>query len=157
MGKNNVFNFWEIVFKMYIFEIVTSFLAQWLSNQLNFSKAVPINKIHVFDEAFVLLTIRMPMATKLSRVVTCCDELSPTNMHDTLVEWSCGITWQIKFMSPPSEDVWTPNKASCWLSIRGSQTWPLDQMTKARSRDRLKILYLHFRKVYSLNLTGCWL
>ena len=30
---------------------------------------VPIYKIHVFDEAFFLLTIKMPMITKLFRVI----------------------------------------------------------------------------------------
>ena len=39
--------------------------------------------------------------------------------------------------------------ANCWLNVRGSQTWPFDQVTKVSSRDRLENLYLHFRKVYS--------
>ena len=29
------------------------------------------------------------------------------------------------------------------------KTWPFDQVTKGRSNDRLKNLYLHFRKVYN--------
>ena len=48
--------------------------------------AVSMYKIHVFNEGFFLLTIRMPIATKLFRVVTSCEELSPINMHDTSVE-----------------------------------------------------------------------
>ena len=77
---------------MYIFEVVTFFLVQWSSNQLIFSVAVRIYKIHVFDEVFFLLTIRMPIATKFFRVVTCCEELSLINMHDTSIEWSHGVT-----------------------------------------------------------------
>ena len=71
------FNFLALFFKMYIFEVVTFFLVQWLSNELNFSVAVRIYKIPVFDEPFFLLTISMPMVTKLFRVVTC---------------WSCWFT-----------------------------------------------------------------
>ena len=38
--------------------------------------------IHVLMKAFFLLTIRMPMATKLARVIPYCKELSPMNLHD---------------------------------------------------------------------------
>ena len=48
----------------------------WLSNQLNFSMAVRIYKVHVFDEAFFLLTVRMPMIFKLFRLIKCCKKLS---------------------------------------------------------------------------------
>ena len=33
---------------------------------------------------FFFLTIRMPMVTNFFGVVTCCEELSPINMHDVL-------------------------------------------------------------------------
>ena len=77
---------------MYIFEVVIIFLAQWLSNQSNFSVAVHIYKIDVFEEAFFLLAIRMVMATKRFRVVTCCEEFSHINMHNTSTKQSCGVT-----------------------------------------------------------------
>ena len=48
----------------------------WLSNQLNFLVAVRIYKIHVFDEAFFLLTVRMAMIFKLFRLIKCCKKLS---------------------------------------------------------------------------------
>ena len=73
-------------------------LAFWLSNQLSFLVAVRIYKIHAFDEALFLLTIRMPMVTKGFRVVTCCEELSLINKHDITTEWSCGVMWQIKYI-----------------------------------------------------------
>ena len=81
------------------------FLTQWLSNKLNFSVAVHIYKIRVFDEAFFLLTIRMPMITKLFKVVTWCKELSPLYMHDISTESSCRVTWQMKYVFLPAEDV----------------------------------------------------
>ena len=83
------------------------FLAEWLSNQFHFSVTVRIYKVHVFDEVFFLLTIRMTMVTKLFRVVTCCDEFSPINSRGISTEWSCWVTWQIKFTSPPAWDVST--------------------------------------------------
>ena len=61
-------NFWALVFKMYIVEVMTYFVVEWLSNHLNFSVVVRIYKIHVFGEAFLLLTIRMLLSTKLFRV-----------------------------------------------------------------------------------------
>ena len=66
-------------------------------------------RFHVFNEANFLLTIKMPIVTKLIRVVTCCEELSLINMHDISTEWFCGVTWQIKYISQPAEDV------SIWL------------------------------------------
>ena len=45
-----------------------------------------IFKIHIFDESFLLVTIRMTMVTKLVKVVTYHKELAPINMHDTLME-----------------------------------------------------------------------
>ena len=47
-----LFNFWALLLKMYIFEVVKFFLAYLLSNQLNFSVLVHIYKIRIFDEAF---------------------------------------------------------------------------------------------------------
>ena len=81
-SKFNFFWLWHI------------FLAKWLSNELNFSVAVHIYKIHAFDEAFFLLTIRIPIITKLFRVVACCKELQSVS-----IEWSCGVTWQTKYIS----------------------------------------------------------
>ena len=121
----------------------------WLSNQHNFPLAVHVCKIPVFDEVFFLLTIRMPILTKLFRMVTCCEELSPIDMNGISTEWSCGVSWQIKFISPPTKDVSTLHQARCWLSVRGSQTWPIDQVTKLRTRDCWKNLYLQFHEVYS--------
>ena len=100
------FYFWAFFSKIYIFEIVTFFLAEWFSNQLNFSVAVRIYNIHVLMKHF---SSPHYQNTKLFRAVTCCEELSFINMHDTSMEWSCGAIWQIKYISPHVEDVWTPN------------------------------------------------
>ena len=41
-----------------------------LIQSTQFSVVVSVYEIHVFDEAFFLLTSRMPIATKIFRVVT---------------------------------------------------------------------------------------
>ena len=71
------FNFWALLLKMYIFEVVTFF------SRL---AVVHIYNIHVFDEVFFPLTVRMPMVTNLFRVVIYCEEISPINMDG--IYWS---------------------------------------------------------------------
>ena len=78
----------------------------------------------VFHEAFFLLTIRMSMVSKFFRVATCVKELSSINMHDISIEWCCSVTWQIKYISPPAEDLLTPQKARWWV-LEGSKHDPL--------------------------------
>ena len=81
------------------------FLALWLSSQVNFSVAVHIYKIHVFDEVFFLLLSECLWSPNFSG----CEELSHMNMHDISAEWFCGVTWQIKYISQPAEDISTPH------------------------------------------------
>ena len=44
-------------------------------------------------------TTRMPMTTKLCRMVTCHEGLSPIWSYDLLITWSCEVTRQIKNIS----------------------------------------------------------
>ena len=76
----------------------------------------PINSVFQWQYVFIIFMFLMKhfssphyQNTKLFRAVTRCEELSFINMHDTSMEWSCGAIWQIKYISPPVEDVWTPN------------------------------------------------
>ena len=72
---------------------------------------------------------------------------APTHKyHDNSTEWFSGVTWQ-KNISQPAEDLSIPHQARCWLSVRGSQTWPFDQVTNVRSIWEMYIF--HFHKVYS--------
>ena len=43
------------------------------------------------------------MFTRLFKVVTYCEELSPINMYGISTKWSCGVTWQIKYLSPSAD------------------------------------------------------
>ena len=45
------------------------------------------------------------MVTKLFRVVTCCEEVSSIDMYDISTEGSYVVTWQIKDIALPAEDV----------------------------------------------------
>ena len=81
-GKNMFFNILALLFKIYIFEVVTFFSFVVVIQSTQFLVVVYIYKISVFDEAFFHLIIRMPMITKLFRVVTCCKELSLIYIND---------------------------------------------------------------------------
>ena len=105
-GKNMFFNFWALLLKMYIFEVVTFFSCLVVIQSTQFFSVSTFYKIHVFDEPFFLLTIRMLMITKLFRVVTCCKQLSPMYMHGISTGWFWGATWQIKYI-----DVSIPHSA----------------------------------------------
>ena len=51
----------------------------------------------------------MPMATKLSMVITYHKGLPPIKSHDPLIMWSCEITWQTKnIISPPPDCLFSP-------------------------------------------------
>ena len=56
------------------------------------AQTLRIYKIRVFDEAFFLLTIRMPTFTKLLRVLTYRKDLPLINLHDTSVDVSFKVT-----------------------------------------------------------------
>ena len=59
----------------------------------------------------------VPMATKLGRMVTYVEQLSPINFLNPLVMWSCNITWQTKTnMYPPPQYQWLPHLADWWLT-----------------------------------------
>ena len=104
--KNRFFIIFEHFFSKCTFlKLWHFFLASWFSNQLNFSVLVQIYKICAFDEALFLLTIWIPMITKLFRVVTCFKELSSIYMHEISTEYSYGVTWQINYISLPTKDV----------------------------------------------------
>ena len=61
--KNVFFNFWTLLLKMYHLCVCDIFFSSSGYPINSIFSAVRIYKIHVFDEAFFLLTIRMPMVT----------------------------------------------------------------------------------------------
>ena len=81
-------------------------------------------------------------------MVACCEELSPINMHENSIEWSCGLAWQMKYISLPPESVSIPYQARWWLSEwnRLSNVTNVDQVTNEMSLNVLKNLYLYFKR-----------
>ena len=104
--KNMFFlNFWALLPKMDIFEVVTFFSDLVVVQSTQFSSGSTYLLDPRFWWSIFLLFIRMIMVTKIFRVLTCCEELSTMNMHDILMEWFCTVTWKIKYISQPAEDI----------------------------------------------------
>ena len=74
--KNNMF----FNFRAFFSKCTFLRLSSCLSNQQDFSREVLIYKIHIFDETFSLLTIRMSLVNKLVTVVTYREELPSINL-----------------------------------------------------------------------------
>ena len=68
-GKNVFFNFWALLLKIYHLCVCDIFFSSSGYPINSISSAVRIYKIHVFDEAFFLLTIRILMVTHKYAVV----------------------------------------------------------------------------------------
>ena len=65
-------------------------------------------------------TTRVPMATKLGRMVICLDRLLPIESHGLLIMWSCEITWQTKTISPLPQCLWLLKLIGWWYTLRGT-------------------------------------
>ena len=91
------------------------------------------------------------LTTKLSRIRTYFEGLLPINLLNSLVTWSCEITWQTKtIISPIQQCLWPPILAG-WWDIEGLLPWShmtLWLRVPTRSLDKLKPLYLHYCSVY---------
>ena len=78
---------------------------------------------HVTNSELFISAITMSVVTKLVRVVTNCEELPLINSHDLSMRWSFEATRQIEWITFSFvEDPGTPNQASCWLTMGGSQS-----------------------------------
>ena len=97
-GKNMFFNFWVLLPKMYIFEVVTFFFCLVVVQSTQFFSGSTYLSDPRFWWSTFPLTIRMAMVTDLFRMVTCFQVLSPINMHDISSGWCCGVTWQMKYI-----------------------------------------------------------
>ena len=65
---------------------------------------------HVTNKNHYISTTRVPMATKLGRMVAHLDGLLQIKKHEPLITWSCEITWQAKTnVSPLSHCLWSQN------------------------------------------------
>ena len=93
------------------------------------------------------------MTTKLGRMVIYLEVLLLKKSRGSWVTWSCEITWQTKsIVCSLQQCLWAPILARWWLTLRGSYLWThmdLQSHGLARSRDKLKPLYLYYQNGYS--------
>ena len=75
-----LFNFLTLLLKMYIFVVVTIFSHLVVSQSTQFFCGNTYLQDSRFDKLFFCLTIRIPMAPKLFRVVTWYEKLSPIHI-----------------------------------------------------------------------------
>ena len=104
-SKNMFFNFWALLLKIYIFEIVTFLSCLVFIQSIQFFSGstylldwcfwwsiFPFNYQNVYDH----------------QTFQGGDMLQGALTHIYAwywAEWSCGVTWQIKYLSLPAEDV----------------------------------------------------
>ena len=98
-----------------------------------------------------IFTVKVPVVTTLSRVVTYPDELLPVKSYNRLAAWSCKITSLTKtIISPIPQCLWLPNLKGWWLTLRGSypcySTFSLRRLP--RSCDNIKPFHPHFHNAY---------
>ena len=97
-------------------------------------------------------TSTVHMATKLGTMVTYLDKLLPIKSYDPLIMWSCNITWQIKnhYISTIRVPMTTKlNKMVNYLDgLLPVKSYNLCSCGVVRSRDKRKLLYLHYHSAY---------
>ena len=78
---------------MYISEVVSFFSHLVLIQSTQFFSGVTVRsyKIHVLIQAFFFLTIRMPIISRLDRMVTHHDDLTTIDLHDASMKWPCEV------------------------------------------------------------------
>ena len=76
---------------------------------------------HVSNKNHWISFTRVPMATKLDRIVTYLDGILPIKSHDSFITWSWEIMLQTKTtISPIPQCLWPPNLVGRWLTLSGS-------------------------------------
>ena len=99
---------------------------------------------------------RMPLTTKLSKMLDYIELLPPIESHKPSMMWSCKITWQTRsIISPLPQCLWPPNLVGWWLTLRFSYTWSQKTLsTRAFKKlcDKLKPLYLHYHNAYGYQI-----
>ena len=69
---------------------------------------------HVTNWNDYISTIRVPMPTKLGKIVTYLDGLLSMKLHGPLITWSCEIKWQTKTSMFPLPQCQWPRNLVVW-------------------------------------------
>ena len=90
------------------------------SNETSQVGADDVIKLRSRDKLkYFISTTKVPMATRLGRIVTYVDGLLPIKSHDHLVIRSWEITWQSKsIISSLPLCLWPPKFLKWWLTLR---------------------------------------
>ena len=110
--------FYHVVFWDYMVHLNHYILIQWFWKMPWQTKIISPTKV--------------PMATKLGRIVAYPDGLLPIQSPEALIMLSCKITWQTKtIISPLLQCLRSPNLAGNWRTVRGSDQkvpWPFSNV-----------------------------
>ena len=107
-------------------------------------------------------TTTVPIATKLGRMVTYLEQLSPVKLFDPLVMWSYKITWQTKTIITPlpqclyGHQTWQVGDLF-WRNAIHIVTWPLFWWSCLITRQFEKFISPFSHDLWPLNLAMCWL
>ena len=145
-------------------------MATKLGRVVTYTWRAPNNKVTQFSDHVVLQShvtskyhyisaTRVPMATKLDRMVTHFARLLTVKAFYGFITWSRKVTWQTKiiiYLQP--ECLWLQtrqnDKLPGWVpTYSHTNFWSRDL---ARSRDKLKPLYLPYQCLWLTNLLGWW-
>ena len=89
---------------------------------------------------------------QICQVVDLPERAPPIKSHDHLFTWSCEIMWETwNIVFPLPECLWAPNLVGWWLTLRSSYPWNylgLWFRSLARSREKLKPIYLYYLNTY---------
>ena len=96
------------------------------------------------------------MATKLGRMVTYIDGLTPINLHQPLITWSWGITCKLKSLYLYCHRAYDHRTWQAgYLPLGVSTHNVIPPLSLARSRNKLKPLYLHYHNIYGHKTRQC--
>ena len=104
---------------------------------------------HLANESHYISIIRVYIATKLGRIVAYFDVLLLLYSSDSLITWSCYITWQAKNISLAPQYLWPPILAR-WWHTHSKNYIILQSRSFVRSRDLLNTLYLHLHWTWEI-------
>ena len=91
----------------------------------------------------------MPMVVRIVSVVKYVKEVSPINSHEPSLSWSCEITWSLYHHLQKTHGHQIRRGADLsWEAPTLKAKWTFDHVTKVRSHDNLKNVYLRFHKTY---------
>ena len=96
------------------------------------------------------------MATKLGKMVTYIDGLTPINLHQPLITWSWGITCKLKSLYLYCHRAYDHRTWQAgYLPLGVSTHNVIPPLSLARSRNKLKPLYLHYHNIYGHKTRQC--